>query len=188
VIHASEVPAQPWRNGGGRTRELLTRPAGGRDWRLRISLAEVDRAGPFSTFPGVERWFAVIDGAGVRLSLDGHEQVLGPGDPPLSFSGELPVSCSLVDGTTTDLNLMHAGGRGSMAWAQSGVAHRSTLPHRGVFARVAGRCSVAGTPPIALSAHCLLWLDDAAAAEWIFVADAAGALAPALWLGFGAGS
>lgn len=184
VIHASDLPAQPWRNGGGRTRELLTRPPGTREWRLRISLAEVDRAGPFSSFPGIHRWFAVVEGAGVRLSLDGREQLLRPGDTPIAFSGELPVSCSLVDGATTDLNLMHAGGCGWMAWAQSGVPCRLELPRRGLFTRVAGHWSTAGKPPLALSAHCLLWLDQAADADWIFVAADADAMAPALWLGF----
>src|SRR5579871_5567956 len=69
IVRATETPAQPWRNGGGRTSELLTRPMGARDWRLRISLAEVDRDGPFSAFPGIERWFTVIDGTGVRLTM-----------------------------------------------------------------------------------------------------------------------
>lgn len=185
LIRASDVAAQPWRNGGGRTRELLTRPAGSRDWRLRISLAEVDRAGPFSSYPKVERWFAVVDGAGVRLSLDGREQLLRPGDQPLGFSGELPVSCSLIDGTTTDLNLMHSGGHGSMVWAQSARPARSALPHRGLFTCVAGQWSAPGLQPIALPAHCLLWQDAAADIPWTFTAAAANAWAPALWLGFG---
>lgn len=184
VIRADELPAQSWRNGGGRTRELLTRPAGKRDWRLRISLAEVDRNGPFSAFPGIERWFAVIDGAGVRLSLAGREQLLHPGHEPIHFRGELPVFCSLLDGPTTDLNLMHAGGRAAMARAQSGVSWSSPLPQRGLFTRTPGRWHVAGRPSVPLAAHCLLWLDRATDAAWDFIADSPSATAPALWLGF----
>src|SRR5580704_13922635 len=41
LIQADAVEAQPWRNGGGLTRELLRRPAGATDWQLRISLADV---------------------------------------------------------------------------------------------------------------------------------------------------
>ena len=60
------TPPQPWRNGGGVTRELLAWPDGG-DWRVRVSVADIDADGPFSAFPGVERWFAVLEGAGVAL-------------------------------------------------------------------------------------------------------------------------
>jgi environmental stress-induced protein Ves len=34
---------------------------------LRISVAEITRDGPFSAFAGVQRWFAVLEGAGVML-------------------------------------------------------------------------------------------------------------------------
>jgi environmental stress-induced protein Ves len=61
-------PAQTWRNGGGSTRELLAWPEAGA-WQLRISVAEITRDGPFSAFAGVQRWFAVLRGDGVRLRL-----------------------------------------------------------------------------------------------------------------------
>ena len=54
--------AAPWRNGGGVTRELLrlaARPATG---SVRVSVADIEADGPFSPFPGVERWFAVLRG------------------------------------------------------------------------------------------------------------------------------
>ena len=34
----------------------------GDDWTLRISVADIDADGPFSPFPGITRWFAVLDG------------------------------------------------------------------------------------------------------------------------------
>ena len=64
AIHVDEVAPQRWRNGGGFTRELLAWPAV-EAWRLRVSVAEVESDGPFSSFPAVERWFAVLDGNGV---------------------------------------------------------------------------------------------------------------------------
>jgi uncharacterized protein len=186
LIHAATLPAQPWRNGGGHTRELLTWPAGTRDWRLRVSLAQVDRAGPFSAFPGIERWFSVLDGAGVRLSLDGRERSLEPGHEPLNFSGDLPVFCTPVDGPTTDLNLMHAGGHAVMLRAQSGLPWHSNWAHRGLYTRIAGQWHAAGKPPTSLPAHCLLWLEGTGdnGSDWIFSADSASASAPGLWLGF----
>lgn len=64
VLLAKDCPAMPWRNGGGQTRELLTWPAGSApdQWQLRISRADIDYDGPFSAFPGVQRWFAVLKG------------------------------------------------------------------------------------------------------------------------------
>lgn len=105
LIRLADAAATPWRNGGGLTRELAAAPAGG-DWTWRISVAEVASAGPFSRFPGVQRWFAVLEGAGVRLRLPGAEHRLTAASAPLTFDGEAPVECSLVEGATRDLNLM----------------------------------------------------------------------------------
>jgi uncharacterized protein len=57
LVRTADVPAQPWRNGGGVTRTLLARPRGDA-WQVRVSVADVAVNGPFSRFPGVERWFA----------------------------------------------------------------------------------------------------------------------------------
>ena len=81
---AANAAPQPWRNGGGVTRELLCLPAGsGNDWTLRISVADIDADGPFSPFPGVTRWFAVLDGAGVRLRFDDRTLAVRCDDAPL---------------------------------------------------------------------------------------------------------
>ncbi len=54
----------PWKNGGGRTAEILAMPEGagldGFDWR--ISTAEVAQSGPFSLFAGLDRWLTVLEG------------------------------------------------------------------------------------------------------------------------------
>jgi uncharacterized protein len=190
LVLADQIAPQPWRNGGGRTRELLTWPAGARAWELRISLAEVSRDGPFSLYPGIERCFTVIEGAGVRLLLDGREHRLEVGSEPLRFSGALPAFCTLIDGPTTDLNLMHAGGLASMVSAQSATPWNSPLPQRGIFTRTCGTWSTGsrgdGAAPrvLKLPAHCLLWLENAENEAWTFVADAPGAASPALWLDF----
>ena len=43
-VQLSAVPPQPWRNGGGSTRELLAWPAAA-DWKLRVSLATIAQDG-----------------------------------------------------------------------------------------------------------------------------------------------
>jgi environmental stress-induced protein Ves len=97
VVAVDEVPAQPWRNGGGVTRALLTWPSA-QAWGLRISVADVERDGPFSLFPGVERWFAVLEGDGVALAFDdnGERIEVREGDAPVRFDGARGVGCGEV--------------------------------------------------------------------------------------------
>lgn len=104
-IELNAVAPSPWRNGGGVTRELLAWPDA-RDWRWRLSVAEVAHSGPFSRFEGVQRWFAVLHGAGVRLRLGEQTHVLTRASAPLCFDGALPADCALLDGATRDFNLM----------------------------------------------------------------------------------
>lgn len=118
TISLADVPPSPWKNGGGVTRELVAWP-NPQDWVWRMSVAEVASDGPFSRFEGVQRWFAVLGGAGVRLDMglaaQAQTHTLTPGSAPLCFAGEEPVQCRLINGATQDFNLMlrrsHASGR-----------------------------------------------------------------------------
>lgn len=105
VVRLQDVAATPWRNGGGVTRELAAWPPSG-DWSWRMSVAEVDRSGPFSVFEGVERWFAVLEGAGVELDVSGSQHRLTALDAPFFFDGAENTVCTLIDGRTQDFNLM----------------------------------------------------------------------------------
>ncbi len=106
VRHADLVP-QPWKNGGGSTREVCAFPPGATldnfDWRL--SMATVAEDGPFSAFPGIDRVLAVLAGGGLDLKLPDGDHRLMPGQM-LSFAGETPVQASLPAGPIEDLNLM----------------------------------------------------------------------------------
>ena len=131
TIALADCPVVPWRNGGGTTRELLAWPAA-EDWQVRVSVAEIAADGPFSPYPGIDRWFAVLDGHGVVLTLPQGERVLRPGDAPLAFAGEAAPACRLIDGPTRDLNLMLR--RGARApWHgvfADGTLHWSDDPHQ----------------------------------------------------------
>ena len=113
LVGLDAAAAQPWRNGGGTSRELLVWPAG-QVWKARVSVADVGKAGPFSAFPGVERWFAVLEGDGVALRVGAGEQRLGTDSPAFRFSGDMQVDCDLVGGPTRDLNLMTEPGKGRL--------------------------------------------------------------------------
>ena len=105
VVKLSDVVPTPWKNGGGTTRELIAWPDS-ENWVWRMSVAEVAQSGPFSRFDGVQRWFAVLDGAGVVLTHNGKRQALTVNSAPLCFDGGLPTACELLDGATQDFNLM----------------------------------------------------------------------------------
>ena len=107
IIRVDEVPAVPWRNGGGVTRELLAWPDP-RNWLLRVSVADIGASGPFSAFPGVDRWFAVLSGDGVRLETAGALPVeLTSAQHALhAFRGDPATHCTALGATTRDFNLM----------------------------------------------------------------------------------
>lgn len=105
------LPSRPWRNGGGSTREIVCVPPevelDAFDWRA--SVATIDRPGPFSTFPGVDRTTVWLAGADVRLcSRDGTTQHrLGRAHARLHrFGGELPIDGEPLGGASTVFNVM----------------------------------------------------------------------------------
>jgi len=109
------LSAAPWKNGGGVTREIVCSPPGagmeGFDWR--VSIATIDKPGPFSAFAGVDRVIMLLDGAGVRLrSHDGRiDHRLAVPYAPFAFAGDMALDCELVGGTSTDFNVMSRRGR-----------------------------------------------------------------------------
>jgi environmental stress-induced protein Ves len=107
IVPLAEAKQQMWRNGGGMTRELLTRnQPGSIDWQYRISVAQVNVDGPFSHFESTQRHFCVLSGSGVALTVDGALHRMTENSDAFSFSGEAQVECSLIDGPTSDLNFM----------------------------------------------------------------------------------
>ncbi len=159
VIRSVDMAVQPWRNGGGLMRELLAWPSAD-DWLLRLSVADIGASGPFSSFAGVQRWFAVIEGAGVAVTIAGHQHTLRPGDAPLCFDGAAKASCRLLAGPTRDLNLMLRGAQGAMLLAASGQVWQPGAPMCGLFAAQAGRCT-ADQQVFDLPAQALLWFQEA---------------------------
>lgn len=108
---------QPWKNGGGQTREIATHPpgAGFDDFEWRLSVADVARDGPFSAFAGIDRTIVLLQGAGMRLLYSGNgvEQLLDRPGAAFAFAGEMPIEAQLVAGATRDFNVMTRRGRWS---------------------------------------------------------------------------
>ncbi|WP_247040606.1 HutD/Ves family protein [Arthrobacter rhizosphaerae] len=109
IIRYSELKPQPWRNGGGVTRELASHPeaASAQDgaWDWRVSIAEISKAGPFSPFVGTDRVLTVIEGELLLLNVDGAEQPLEK-HRPFRFSGDALSSATLPTGNVQALNVV----------------------------------------------------------------------------------
>jgi environmental stress-induced protein Ves len=177
VIQAEQMPAQPWRNGGGQTRELLVWPHAS-DWQLRISRADIEASGPFSAFAGVQRWFAVLTGNGVVLrmpTMDGHsrDHHLRPGHAPLHFDGGQPPYCQLEDGPTQDLNLMCRNSRACMVAVDADAGWSSDHAQCGLYTVHPGTLSN-GPQSLALPGSSLLWLPEGAKGTLHFFPDGKG--------------
>lgn len=98
-------PLLPWKNGRGRTRELLAAadPEGRILWRL--SLADIERNGPFSIFPGMRRHHVVVQGAGLTLYGDSREIAARP-FVAVEFSGGTALDAILTKGPCRAANLL----------------------------------------------------------------------------------
>lgn len=108
VVHRfADLHPASWKNGGGTTREVAGAPPsrGLDDFYWRVSFADVDTSGPFSEFPGVDRVLMLVEGATMRLTVDGVVHDLGPGEP-FRFAGEARTAGDLPAGPTRDLNIM----------------------------------------------------------------------------------
>jgi len=109
IIRGHDCPIAPWKNGMGTTREIAVQPSlpGTDDFLWRVSVAEVNSAAPFSSFPGIDRHIALLDGVGFRMTLDGDRtHALDTPFKPFAFAGESTVAVALIDGPTRDFNLM----------------------------------------------------------------------------------
>lgn len=114
VIAAHEYRRERWRNQLGWTREIYAQPTppaharpGVPAWDWRLSIAEIERDAPFSSFPGIDRELVLLSGNGVRLRFDdGEAHELRPPHERLRFAGERGVTGELLDGPTHDFNLM----------------------------------------------------------------------------------
>ncbi|MGK3958192.1 HutD family protein [Arthrobacter sp. R4] len=109
IIRFAELRNEPWRNGGGVTRELASHPqaASAQDgaWDWRVSIAELTKAGDFSPFPGMERVLTVVEGELLLLTVDGAEHPLEK-YRPFRFSGEAAAHGALPTGDVRNLNVI----------------------------------------------------------------------------------
>lgn len=110
-LTSADYRVMPWKDGGGTTTELAIHPPGatvqgGFAWRL--SSARVEASGPFSTFPGMARSLALVEGVGLILDLEGVGRLrLKHPREVIQFAGGVSAHATLIQGPVTDLGLIH---------------------------------------------------------------------------------
>jgi hypothetical protein len=147
VIRRADHRVMPWKNGQGVTREVHVAPgpgAHGFDWR--VSIATIDRAGPFSTYAGVDRTIMVIDGEGMILDVDGVPHRIGELFLPFGFRGESTVLCTPIRGRIHDFNAMadraRCSARVMVARLADGEERSREVASPALLACLAGRVAV----------------------------------------------
>jgi environmental stress-induced protein Ves len=114
ILRADSYRSMPWKNGGGETTEIAVWPENASldDFGWRVSMARVDRSGPFSMFPGVDRTLSILEGEGLRLAVEGHAAVdLTGAVEPYAFPADEPTESNLIGAAVTDLNVMTRRGK-----------------------------------------------------------------------------
>jgi len=162
VLAPSNYRRMPWKNGGGFTTEIFVAPpdAAFDAFAWRVSLADVDESGPFSTFAGIDRILVLTSGSGMRLMGEGAPLDVTRQYEPIRFPGERSLQCALVSGPVRDFNLMvrRRVARGDVHIVRN---HAPALPRADAYLCYAAcggfQCRVAGAEMIALAAeHSLL--------------------------------
>jgi uncharacterized protein len=173
-LREADYVRQRWKNGGGWTTELAV---GGdhADFDWRVSIAEIEADGPFSTFPGCDRSIALLDGNGMRLEFDSAQPALLEQRLQfVHFSGEWKTYGSLIDGPVRDFNVISRRDRlraevlhrplvGTMVflpqarttWFVHLAAGRATLRHADNVAQIGARESLL-LEPDAAKVNCIL--------------------------------
>ncbi|MBD2837309.1 HutD family protein [Pseudomonas sp. JM0905a] len=109
LLRSADYPRMPWKNGTGSTLEIARDAGDGLDgfgWRL--SIADVGESGGFSAFTGYQRVITVLEGAGMRLEVDGQRSRDLTTLDAFAFDGGSTVQCELVDGPIRDFNLIYS--------------------------------------------------------------------------------
>lgn len=109
VLRTPDYRRERWKNGGGWTTELAACRAtdGDPSFDWRISIADVDNDGPFSTFPGYDRLIALLDGPGMEIEFAEAEAIrLDQRLRFAAFAGEWHGRGRLLGGPARDFNVI----------------------------------------------------------------------------------
>lgn len=102
--------AMPWKDGGGVTEQIAIEPPEATiqgDFLWRLSMARVERSGPFSRFDGYDRTLLLLEGGGLELDFGTHGRTQL--DEPLqsvAFNGDWDARATLTRGPVRDFGII----------------------------------------------------------------------------------
>ena len=108
VLRSGDYSRTRWKNDGGWTTQIArSNDPPGDDFCWRVSIAEIETDGPFSSFPGVTRDLLLLEGNGIELDIDDNAPLrLSTRFARAHFNGESRVQCRLLAGATRDFNVL----------------------------------------------------------------------------------
>jgi len=111
VLRNADYRRMRWKNGDGWTTELAVFPQTDASavaaFHWRISIADIERDGAFSTFADCERHIALLDGVGMELRFDAAPSVrLDRRLQFFRFAGEWQTHGVLLSGPVRDFNVI----------------------------------------------------------------------------------
>jgi len=119
ILRTGGFTALPWKNGLGVSRVIASDPPGaGYDavlWQVGTTAITADC--PFSSLPGTDRQFTLLQGNGVELSCtapaEGVSLTRAVDTPyiPFAFRGDWKTDCRLLGGVVQVFNVMTRRGR-----------------------------------------------------------------------------
>jgi len=105
IQRSREHTPMPWANGRGTSYEIASDRNESGEWTWRLAMAPVNEDGPFSRIECVNRSLAVVEGAGMLLSVDRKKLQCLPLQV-VRFRGDAVTEAALTDGPIMDINLM----------------------------------------------------------------------------------
>src|SRR4051812_18477254 len=78
LLLPAQFPISQWKNGRGSSAQIAISPPESvfqnESFLWRLSSAHIFESGPFSTFPGYDRFLTVTQGKGLNLCLEGEKR------------------------------------------------------------------------------------------------------------------
>lgn len=126
ILSMADFKYMPWKNGAGSTLELFKIPHAEKadSFYFRLSVARVEKDGPFSIFPGIDRTLICLSGEGFKLNYFKSHTTLKSFDP-YQFNGEQEIFCELLGGPCVDFNVMV-----DREWGKARVELKQLTPHQ----------------------------------------------------------
>ena len=107
IISPDQYRTVAWKNGKGRTQELLFGGSNEDSFDWRLSMAPVNSSGEFSDFKHYDRTLILINGNGLTLDHDsGQQDSLSQRFDLAHFDGGWLTKATLHDGDILDFNVM----------------------------------------------------------------------------------